>query len=133
MPRFYFNLKARQRTIVDSEGTELRDETAADAEAVVIAREIMRNNHSDTRTWRLLVCDAEHQPCFELLFATVDEELQYYPESVRQTVTAAAQRVATLEDDIGALRQTLLQVRATLARADKMPYLATVDGTRVDS
>jgi len=27
-------------------------------------------------------------------------------------------RVATLEDDIGALRQTLLQVRAALARAD---------------
>jgi len=36
--------------------------------------------------------------------------------------------------DIGRieLRQTLLQVRATLARADKMPYLAAVDGTRVD-
>ena len=132
MSRFYFNLKTRQRIVVDSEGTELGDEAAAHAEAAVIAREIMRNNHTNTRAWRLIVCDAEPRPCFELLFATVDEELQYYPESVRQTVTAAAQRVATLEDDIGALRQTLFQVRAALARADKMPYLAAVDGTRVD-
>lgn len=133
MALFYFSLNTGSRIIPDLEGTDLPDETAAHAEATIVAREIMRNNRNRTMSWRLQVLDAAHEFCFELLFATVDEELQYLPPHMRETVTRSAHRLATLNDDITAVRNTLQQVRATLARVDRMPYLAAVNGTRVDS
>jgi hypothetical protein len=40
--------------------------------------------------------------------------------------------LTSLNDDINAVRQSLRQVRATLARVDRMPYLAAVNGARID-
>ena len=132
MPLFYFTLNTGAKTVADVEGTDLPDETAAHAEAITIAREIMRNDRPRTMSWRLQVLDCTRTFCFELLFANADEELQCLPPHVRETVTQSAHRLATLNDDINAVRNSLRQVRATLARADRMPYLAAVNGTRLD-
>ncbi len=132
MPLYYFTLNTGLRTISDLEGTDLPDEAAAHAEAVIVAREIMRNNRNRTMSWRLQVFDVARKFCFDLLFANVDEELRCFPPHVRETVTQSAHRLATLNDDINAVRNSLLQVRATLARVDRMPYLAAVNGTRID-
>jgi hypothetical protein len=132
MPRYYFTLNTGARVVSDSEGTELADEAAAHAEAAMVARDIMRNNRSHTMSWRLQVADEQRVFCFELLFANADEELQAFPERMRDTVTQSAHRLASLNDDINAIQRSLRQVRATLARADRMPYLAAVNGTRVD-
>ncbi len=132
MPRYYFTLNTGARVTTDIEGTELPDQAAAHAEAVIVARDIMRNNRAHTLSWRLQVFDADRRFCFDLLFANVDEELQLFPERVRESITQSAHRLATLNDDINAVRQSLRQVRATLARVDRMPYLAAVNGARID-
>lgn len=132
MALFYFTLNTGTRIIPDLEGADLPDEAAARAEATIIAREIMRNNRGRTMSWRLQVLDAARKSCFELLFANVDEELQCFPPHVRDTVTQSAHRLATLNDDINAVRHSLRQVRATLARVDRVPYLAAVNGAPVD-
>jgi hypothetical protein len=132
MPRFYFVLNTGARMVPDLEGSDLPDEAAAHAEAVVIVREVMRNNRNSTLSWRLRVLDNSHQLCFELLFASVDEELQRLPSPLRETITRSAHRVATLNDDIGAVRNSLRQLRATIARTEGLPYLVASNGKRVD-
>jgi hypothetical protein len=132
MPLFYFNLNDGRRLTLDGEGTELPDLAAAEQHAAVVAREIMRNNRSRTLTWRVQVSDARRQPCFELLFAKANQDLEHFPVELRDGITASAGRVATLNDDIREVRRTLHQLRATLARADRMPYLAAVNGTPVE-
>jgi Domain of unknown function (DUF6894) len=132
MPLYYFNLNTGRKSIIDLEGTDLSDEAAARSHGQTVAREIMRNDRNRTLSWRLEVSDEQRQPCFELLLATVCEELQYYPHSVREAVTQNASRVAGLNDDIAELRHSMLKVRATLARVDRMPYLAAVNGRRIN-
>lgn len=131
MPLFYFNLNDGRRLTLDGEGTELPDLAAAEQHAAVVAREIMRNNRAHTLTWRVQVCDARRQPCFELLFAKASPELEHFAVELRDGLTASAGRVATLNDDIRDVRRSLLQLRATLARVDRKPYLAVVNGTLV--
>jgi hypothetical protein len=133
MGLFYFNLNDGQRVTADIEGTELPDQAAAEQHATLVAREIMRNARPRMLTWRVEIRNARHEPCFELLFASVDQDLDRYALQLRDGVTGAAKRVATLNDDIRDVGRSLQQLRATLARADRTPYLAAVNGTRIDS
>lgn len=132
MALFYFNLNTGRQTIVDAEGTDLPDETAARSHAQTVARDIVRNDRSRTFSWRVEVFDEQRRSCFEVLLVSASEELKYLPNALREGVTHSARRVASLNDDIHELRHSLRQVRATLARADGMPYLAAVSGKRVD-
>jgi hypothetical protein len=132
MPLFYFNLNDGKRVNLDSEGTELPDEACAEQHAVLVAREIMRNNRARTLTWRVQVCDSRREPYFELLFASVSQDLDHFPVALRDGVTVSAGRVSSLNDNIREVRRTLLQLRATLARADRTPYLAALNGTPVE-
>jgi hypothetical protein len=102
------------------------------AQAYAVARDVMRNDGRRTLSWRVQVTDAQHQLCFELLFATAAEEIGYFPEYVRESLTHTAKRVAILNDEITSVWQSLGALRATLARANGLPYLATQDGKRVD-
>lgn len=132
MPLFYFNLNDGRRLIADPEGTNLPDQAVAHEYAVQVAREIMRNDEHRSLAWRLVVCDAEREPCFELLFASVAENLDHLSPALQAAVERTARSVAALKDSLQAVQMTLLQLRATLARADGLPYLAVLNGQRVD-
>jgi hypothetical protein len=132
MSLYYFNLKDNRDLVLDPEGTDLADERAAREHAVVVAREIMRNNLYRPLSWRLEVCDAQRQPCFDVLFASVSQELEHYTPQFRELVERISRSMATLADDIKEVRNSLRQTRAMLSRADRMPYLAAVNGRRVD-
>lgn len=131
MALYFFNLKDGRTTIPDQDGTELADDDAARAHAVVVARESMRNNESRTRTWRLQVCGPDRQPCFELLFASVDETIDQLPDEIGASVREVSGKFASLHDAIADVRMSLLQVRATLARSERAPYLAALNGSRL--
>lgn len=131
MALYFFNLKDGRTVIPDQDGTELTNDAAAHAHAVVVARESMRNNESRTRTWRLQVCDSDRQPRFELLFASVDETIDLLPNEIGASVREVSGKFASLSDAIADVRMSLLQVRATLARSENTPYLAAVNGTRL--
>jgi hypothetical protein len=132
MPLFYFNLHDAKRLIADLEGTELPDENAARDHAAVVAREIMRNNSARTLAWRLRVADAEHRHRFDLLFASIAPDLEQYTPEFRQLVERKSHNIATLADSVLEVRHSLRQMRAMLARADRVPYLAYVNGRRVE-
>ncbi len=129
MQLYYFNLKDRDGIIHDPDGTELANETEARAHATEVARELMQSRERTTGTWRLQVCDAARQPCFELLFATLSSV--GFPGELRNSYLSVAGSFASLSDEIVDLRMTLRQIRGTMARAEGGPYLAAVNGTRI--
>jgi hypothetical protein len=131
MSLYYFNLKDQTGITVDQDGTELTDEEQAREHATVVAKELMRHRELKTHTWRLQVCNAARQPCFELLFAELTE--MHLPGELRNTVVGVSQKFASLYDAILELRMTLRQIDATMARADKMPYLTTLNGRRIEA
>ena len=125
MTHYYFNLWTSTQLLLDPDGTALPDETAAMAHARAVARDLMRNRATKTRSWRLDVRDDDGRRCFSVLFASVDDTV---PPELRAAIIDGSAKTATLRDAIHEVRLSLLQVRATMAKADRQPYLAAVDG-----
>jgi hypothetical protein len=69
MPRYYFNIVDGRR-FDDAEGLELPDTAAARAEAVAIARDLMRIDptRTDWSEWLVQVTNEHRQIAFDLLF-----------------------------------------------------------------
>jgi hypothetical protein len=131
MTTFYFNLKDGRTIIPDPDGTELLDEEGARAHAVTVAREAMRNNEVRTRNWRIQVCGANRKPLFEVLFASVDETMDHLPGDLRDSVENVSTKFASLADTIHDVRMSMVELRTTLARAEGVPHLATLNGLRL--
>lgn len=131
MPMYYFALKDNHGIHVDPDGTELQNETHAAEHARQVALELMATREIRTRSWRLQVCDSNRNLVFELLFASVDRTLYRLPPALRETVTAVSVRTAALSDAIFDVRMTLHQIKGTLAKSKGVPYLASVNGSRV--
>jgi hypothetical protein len=119
MATFYFLLKCGRQTMADKEGVELPDEAAARAHAVAVGRELMRNREVDTRLWRLQVCDDYLRPKFDVLFGEIDQTLSGLPPNLRGSIEAVCRTAGALNDAILQVQSTLVEVRSTLARADR--------------
>lgn len=132
MPVYYFNLKDAYGIHVDPEGTELPDEAHALEHGRQVALELMQSRETRTRSWRLQVCDENRITVFELLFATVDRTMHRFAPSMRSTIEAVSARTAGLSDAIGDVRTTLHQIKGTLARSEGAPYLAALNGKRIE-
>lgn len=131
MARYYFDLVDSHGRVLDPDGTELLNEASAREHAAVVARELMRHREFRTRHWRLFVSDGERLPCFTILFATVDDSLAHLSPALRESFETLSEKKASLNTAIHDVRQSIYQVRATLARADGAPYLASVSGVRL--
>jgi hypothetical protein len=125
MTHYYFNLWTSTQLLLDPDGTALPDETAARSHARSVAHDLMRNRAAKTRSWRLDVRDGDGRRCFSVLFASVDDTV---PPELRAAFIDGSTQAATLRDAIHQVRLSLLQVKATMAKADRHPYLAAVDG-----
>jgi hypothetical protein len=132
MALYYFDVNDGRRVLVDPEGTELPDEAAAREHATQVARELMRNAKPHVRFWRVQVRDSDREIRADLLFASVDDRFDSLSGELRQSVDQLHRGMVSLEDSIHTVRMSLHRVRATLARADRVPYMAAVDGERVD-
>ena len=128
MPTYYFNLKGHHGRYLDPNGTELPDDAGAKEHARQVALELMHGRETKTRSWRLEVCDALRTPIFELLFATVDPKLAQLRPPWRTTVEELSARTGGMADAIIDVRNTIYQLRGTLAKCDREPYLAALDG-----
>ena len=128
MPRYYFNLKKREGTLLDTDGTDLPNEAAARQHAHQVMRELMHNANARTRVLRLAVIDQGRNPCFELLFASYDDSMGHLAPELRSSIEMVCRRQASLTDAIVDVRATMLQLRGTMARADRKPYLAAENG-----
>src|SRR5262245_619271 len=120
MPLYHMTLKSGGRSVIDRDGEEFPDETAARAHAITTARELMRNHTVDARFWRLEVSDEDLHPCFELLFASIDDSISHLPPEFRNSIEIACRNTASLKDTIAAVYKSLEQVRETLSQADQI-------------
>jgi hypothetical protein len=70
MPRYYFSL-ANGRSFNDVDGLDLPDLTAARAEAIGFARDLMRlePERRDWSNWRVRVTDEDQQLVLDIPFA----------------------------------------------------------------
>lgn len=133
MPRYFFNLKTGHSLLRDFDGSEFDDETAARTHAETIVREIMRNNEVKSRVWRLDVRNSNHAPCFEVLFAALDETIDYLPPDLRESVRMTSGQLGSLHDAIEDVRMSIRELRATLAQTSRAPYLAAIHGRRINN
>ena len=131
MPTYWFNLKTMDGTIIDPEGTDLLNDASAHAYAKAVARELMAHRELQTRFWRLEVRDSGRLAKRDLLFASIDETLSHLTPELRSSVEGLCACSASLVEGIGAIKLTLLDVKATIARAEGALYLAAVNGAAV--
>ncbi len=97
MPVYHFFLKPTWNPpLIDHDGEELPDDTAAYGHAVEVAREIMRNHEPECRSYRLEVCNENLETCSEILFASVDETLDYLRDDSRNSIIESARTMASL-------------------------------------
>jgi hypothetical protein len=125
---FYFVLKTTGQTVPDPEGQELPDRAAAWQHAVAVARQLMHNRESETRGWRIQVCDDYLTPLFDVFFAEVDISLAHIPVHVQASIENVVRTAAALNDTIARMKNTLLVVRQTLGDADRI--LGSIPGHR---
>ena len=83
---------------------ELTDGVAAETHGAAVAREIIRNNRAQTQAWRLQVYAGDRDPCFELLFASVDDSIHHLLLKVQGLVRQAGSATASLMDTIQAVQ-----------------------------
>jgi hypothetical protein len=106
MPLYHFVLKTEDRLIPDRDGFEWPDEAAARAEAILVAKELMRNQREvKRRAWRIEIQDEDLRPCFEQLFAEVDETIEHFPPELRETLIITSRRMAACFDAVLAARR----------------------------
>lgn len=118
MPLYHFVLKTEDSQIADRDGFEWPSEAAARQEAALVAQDFMRNERRvNRRAWRIEICDEDLRPCFEQLFAEVDETISRLPPELRETIIITSRRMAACFDTVLALRGTLAQVSETLNHA----------------
>lgn len=131
MARYYFHLHTGDAFVRDRFGTELEDDAAARDHASAVARDLMRRREDKTRHWQLTVRDANGGFCFELVFAAADETIELLRPPLRHSLESMYGAVAHVSGAIGDLRTTVMQVRSTLAKADRIVHLAAIDGEQL--
>jgi len=132
MPRYFFHLKTADRIIRDPDGTELPNENEARGYACGVARELIANCDIKTSIlWRLNVCDDCNESHFEILLASFNPMIAHLHPKMRASVEDVWQKTASLNDTISQIRRTIFQVKGTIARSERAPYLAALDGVRL--
>jgi hypothetical protein len=123
MATYFFDLHTPGEVVRDLVGSELACEVSAREHAACVARELIRHQEVLTRSWRLDVRDREGRELFQLMLVSVDESLAPIPPELRSSVEGMYANNASLWDTIRAVRRSLRQIKGTIARADRLPYL----------
>jgi len=131
MSTFFFDLNDGLGIVRDLDGADLRDAAAARAHAERVARELLRHAESKRRGWRLRVRDQNGGVIFELLFASVDESLNHLAPGIKASIEDVHVKAGALSDTIRDVRHSMAQLRATMRRSNKTPWLAAIDGAQV--
>ena len=130
MRHYTFALRHDADVIEDESGIWLEDRERACAYAREVATELICGQEEHTRSWCLDVYeDGKH--VHELLFASIDPTLAHLRPRVRATVEQTARQKRGLRDVLSAVRATLRESKALVARSRGKPYLATVAGEPV--
>jgi hypothetical protein len=118
MPIYHLILKPTGGApLADRDGQDFTDLGAVHAHATQVAHEIMRNREPKCRPYRLQVSDENLEPCFEILFASIDETLDHMPTDFRHSIEETARATASLND-------TILEMTGALRRFEETLFVA---------
>jgi len=127
MPLYRFELRDGSAFIRDDVGVTLADRLHAIDHAREIAHELMRGCERRTRHWQLDVYE-DGDLAFAIPFASLDETLDGFDSSYRQTIETLSNTRRTLGESVAAARRTVRESRALVARSRGKPYLAAEGG-----
>ncbi|HLH94890.1 MAG TPA: hypothetical protein VKW08_07205 [Xanthobacteraceae bacterium] len=130
MPHYTFALRDGGRGIEDDVGVRLPDREQAIEYAQEVAQELMRAREPETRTWRLDVHENYSEAVFKIPFASIDHTLDHLLPDLRRLVVELGERRRSLMEAIEAVRATVAESRALMARLRGKPYLAAYLGER---
>jgi hypothetical protein len=68
----------------------------------------------------------------DVLFASVDDSIRHLTPELRSSVENLCAKSASLSEAINAIKLTLTQVKGTIARSERAPYVAAINGVAVD-
>jgi hypothetical protein len=128
---YYFNVRTGASDMLDPEGTELPDLTAARVHAVEVARELLKSDEVKKRPWRLDVCDRRGAPMVQVLFSTVDSSLDHLESGTRELIERLSESRRRLAETMFKSQSLLQQSRKARAEIARKPYLIAIAGRRV--
>jgi len=120
VPLYHLVLKTTEKVCPDPDGAEWPNDTAAHEEAILVARDLMKHQERNTRSWRVEVRDENLHFRSEVLFAEADPSLLELRPASRGYYVTAARQIASCSDAINNLRSTLAGVQETLSRAKRL-------------
>ena len=93
---FYFTLRDGGQVLRDDEGVELPNVAAANVHAIRVAREVMKCDEVNKRSWLLEVLDECGTTVARVPFASVDPTLNHLAPDLRNLVERLAETGARL-------------------------------------
>jgi hypothetical protein len=125
MPIYTFKLYDGCGALEDRTGVALTDDQSAIRYARDVVHELMKHREVETRCWQLDVYEEGGKHVCEISFASVDPTLNHLSPELRAKVESLSEQKRFLSDARHALRVTLAESRALIARARGKPYLAS--------
>jgi hypothetical protein len=93
-----------------------------------VVHELMRNREVQTRSWRLNVYENGEGPISTIPFASIDSTLDHVVPKLRTMVEGMSEQKRLLSDALHAVKVTVQESRALVARSRGKPYLASKFG-----
>jgi len=130
MPVYTFKLRDGSGGAEDATGVRLRDHDTAVRYAHDVVYELMKSRELETRAWCLEVYESGSRTC-EIPFVSVDTSLDHLTPKLRTMVEGLSERKRLLGDAIHAVKTTIQESRALVARSRGKPYVASRHGKSV--
>ena len=90
-----------------------------------VVHELMRNRELETRSWRLDVYENGDGPIHAIPFASIDPTLDHVVPTLRTMVEGMSEQKRLLSEVLHAVKGTVQESRALVARSRGKPYLAS--------
>ena len=111
--------------VEDETGVSFRHRDRAIRYARNVVHELMRNREIQTRSWRLNVYENGEGPICTIPFASIVPTLDHVVPTLRTMVEPMSERKRLLSDVLHAVKVTVQESRALVARSRGKPYLAS--------
>jgi Domain of unknown function (DUF6894) len=128
MPTYTFKVLDGCGDVEDETGVSFQHRNRAIRYARDVVHELMRNREVQTRSWRLDVYENGEGPICTFPFAGIDPTLDHFVPNLRTIVEAMSEQKRLLGEVLHAVKATVQESRALVARSRGKPYLASEFG-----
>ena len=125
MSAYTFRLLDGSGEVEDETGVNFRRPDHAIRYARDVVHELMRNRELETRSWRLDVYENGDGPIHAIPFASIDPTLDHVVPTLRTMVEGMSEQKRLLSEVLHAVKGTVQESRALVARSRGKPYLAS--------